>query len=144
MLEIEEIKKILPQRFPFLMLDRVLELEEGKKAVALKNVSINDGFFLGHFPERPIMPGVMIIEAMAQASIILFCASLGKAKGQKTVYYLGAVKAKFLHPVIPGDQLKITVEPLKMVSGAAIVKASAEVEDKKVAEGELVFSAKEE
>jgi 3-hydroxyacyl-[acyl-carrier-protein] dehydratase len=142
-LDIEEIRKILPQRYPFLMIDRVLELEAGKKIVALKNVSFNEEYFSGHFPEQPIMPGILIIEAMAQASIILFYGSQNSEQNKKLSYYLGSVKVRFLHPVIPGDQLKITIEPLKMLSNAGIVKARAAVGDKEIAVGEISFMAKE-
>ena len=141
MLNIEEIQKILPQRFPFLMLDRVLELEPAKKVVAIKNVSVNEGFFAGHFPGKPIMPGALIIEAMAQAGIILFYAE-GNALEKSVAYYLTGVKARFLHPVFPGDQLRIVVEPVKVITGAGIVKAEAFVADKEVANAELTFSAK--
>jgi beta-hydroxyacyl-ACP dehydratase FabZ len=144
MLNIEEIQKILPQRYPFLMIDKVLELEPNKKVVAVKNVTINDGFFAGHFPDNPIMPGVLIIEAMAQASIILFYQERKTQADKQLTYYLGSVKARFLNPVVPGDQLKITVEPIKVISNAAIVNAVACVADKEVAKGELTFSAKEE
>lgn len=142
-LDIEEIQKVLPQRFPFLMIDRVIELEPGKRVVAIKNVSINEGFFSGHFPGRPVMPGVLIIEAMAQAMIMLFYDAQATAKEKMPAYYLGAVKVRFLAPVFPGDQLKIIVEPLKILSGAGIVNAMAEVNGKEVAKGELSFSVKE-
>ena len=143
-LNIEEIQKILPQRFPFLMIDRVTELEPGQKIVAIKNVSFNEEFFGGHFPGKPIMPGVLLIEAMAQASIVLFYATKNPEAGKELAYYLGAVKMRFLHPVKPGDQLIITVEPIKMVTNAGIVKASAKVGEREVAQGELSFIAKEE
>lgn len=142
MLNIEEIYKILPQRFPFVMIDRVIELEPNKKVVAIKNVSFNEEFFSGHFPGAPIMPGVLIIEAMAQASIILFYSANFNAQ-TKLDYYLGSVKVRFLHPVYPGDQLKITVEPLKIISRAGIVSAKALVLDKEVATGELSFIVKD-
>jgi beta-hydroxyacyl-ACP dehydratase FabZ len=141
-LNYEEIVKILPQRYPFLMVDRVIELDPGRKVVAIKNVSFNEEFFSGHFPSQPIMPGVLIVEAMAQASIILFYGQ-DPAAGKKTDYYLGSVKVRFLHPVLPGDQLTITIEPIKAISGAAIVKAKAEVIGKEVASGEISFVAKE-
>jgi 3-hydroxyacyl-[acyl-carrier-protein] dehydratase len=144
MLNIEEIQKILPQRVPFLMIDRVVELEPEKKVVAIKNVTFNEGFFAGHFPGKPIMPGVLIIEAMAQSSIILFYTHKNDSLGKKSSYYLGSVKVRFLNPVFPGDQLKITVEPVKMISGAALVNAVACVDDKEVAKGELSFSVKYE
>jgi len=124
------------------MIDRVLELEPGKKVVAVKNVSFNEEFFAGHFPGQPIMPGVLIIEAMAQASIVLFYGENSLAK-KRMNYYLGSVKVRFLHPVFPGDQLKIVIEPVKVISGAAIVKAQAFVEEKEVAGGEISFIAKE-
>jgi len=124
------------------MIDRVLELEPGKKVVAVKNVSFNEEFFAGHFPGQPIMPGVLIIEAMAQASIVLFYGENPSIK-KKVNYYLGSVKVRFLHPVFPGDQLKIVIEPVKVISGAAIVKAQAFVEEKEVAGGEISFIAKE-
>jgi len=143
MLNIDELQAILPQRFPFLMIDRVEELEPGKKVVAVKNVSINEQFFSGHFPGRPIMPGVLIIEAMAQAAIVLFSQSKEVIKDKKMAYYLGNVKVRFLSPVFPGDQLKIKVEPLKMLSAAAIVSVEGMVGDRKIAEGELALSAKE-
>jgi len=142
MLNIEEISKILPQRFPFLMIDRVIELDPGKRIVAIKNVSFNEEFFSGHFPNQPIMPGVLIIEAMAQAAIVLFHNDKSVSSDKKLTYYLGSVKVRFLHPVIPGDQLVITVESLKALSNAAIVKAQVKVLDKEVASGEIGFAAK--
>jgi len=144
MLNIEEIQKILPQKFPFLMIDRVLELEPGKKITALKNISINEGFFAGHFPEMPVMPGVLIIEAMAQAAIIMLYSAQEAAEGKRPSYYLGSVKARFLSPLTAGDQLKIEVEPIKIISGAGIVKAKAESAGKEVATAELSFSVKHE
>lgn len=143
MLNIEEILKILPQRFPFVMIDRIVELEPQNKVVAIKNVSYNEEFFGGHFPGNPIMPGVLIVEAMAQASIILFYSAKKVAQDKDLVYYLGSVKIRFLEPVKPGDQLMINIEPLKILSNAAIVKAEAKVNNKAVAEGELSFVAKE-
>jgi 3-hydroxyacyl-[acyl-carrier-protein] dehydratase len=140
MLDIQEIQKILPQRFPFLMIDRVLEHQPQKKVVAIKNVSFNEDFFSGHFPGKPVMPGVLIIEAMAQSAIMLFYGEQKEDKGHS--YYLGAVKARFLHPVSPGDQLKITVEVEKIISNAALVNASVSVADKEVATAELSFSVK--
>lgn len=141
--DIQEIYNILPQRFPFIMIDKIIELEPQKRIVAIKNVSINENFFVGHFPGNPIMPGVLIIEAMAQAAIILFCYNKDSdIKNTKTNYYLGAVKVRFLEPVIPGDILEIIITPVKIISNAAIVKATAKVQDKEVASGELSFALK--
>ena len=140
---IEEIQKVLPQRFPILMIDRVVELETGKRVVALKNVTINESYFAGHFPAEPVMPGVMIIEAMAQAAIMLFYSPEAVNTGAGQSYYLVSVKVRFLKPVFPGDQLKITVTPVKAISAAAIVNAIAEVDNKEAAKGELSFSLKE-
>lgn len=142
MLSSEDLQKILPQRYPFLMIDKVEELEPNQKIVAIKNVSFNEGFFAGHFPDKPILPGVLIIESMAQAAIVLFASAKTDVPAKDQAYYLGSVKARFLQPVTPGDQLKITVEPIKVVSAAALVKAQAQVQDKEVAHAELSFSIK--
>jgi 3-hydroxyacyl-[acyl-carrier-protein] dehydratase len=149
-LDFEEIKKLIPQRFPFIMIDRIIELEPGKRAVSVKNVSGNDIFFLGHFPDRAVFPGAAIIEAMAQTAIVLFAASPpnpsltegGEAGGRKPLYYFGSVKARFLHTVVPGDQIKITVVNVKSLPSGSYVSAEAFVEDKKISEAELVFSVK--
>lgn len=144
-LDFEEIKKLIPQRFPFLMIDRVLDVEPGKHVVAVKNISGNDMVFLGHFPDKAVMPGALIIEAMAQAAIILFAVGTDKPEtGKKPLYYFGSVKARFLHPAIPGDQLKIRVENVKSLPTGAYVSGEAFVEDKKIAEAELVFSVQHE
>jgi len=144
-LDFEEIKKLIPQRFPFLMLDKVVELEPGKHAIAVKNISGNDMVFLGHFPEKAIMPGALIIEAMAQAAIILFATS-GKndGRGKIPLYYFGSVKARFLHPAVPGDQLKIRVETVKSLPNGAYVSGEAFVDEKKISEAEMVFSVRDE
>ena len=123
------------------MIDRVLHVEPGKEATAIKNISGNDIFFLGHFPEQAIMPGAAIIEAMAQTSIVLFAS--GKSQetdGEKPLYFLGSVKARFHHPVVPGDQLKIKVLNVKTLPNGAYVSAEASVDDRKVSEADLVFS----
>jgi 3-hydroxyacyl-[acyl-carrier-protein] dehydratase len=144
-LDFEEIKKLVPQRFPFIMLDRIIELEPGKRAVAIKNVSGNDIFFLGHFPEKAVMPGATIIEAMAQAAIVLFASDKQQGAGEtKPQYLFGSVKARFLHPVTPGDQIRITVESVKSLPTGAYVSGEASVGETKVAEAELVFSVKHE
>ena len=137
-LEIEDIKKILPQRYPFLMIDRVLEASP-EKVIALKNVSANEHFFAGHFPEQKVMPGVMIIEAMAQTGIVL---QRQKFKDDN-VLFLVSVKSRFHSPVFPGDQLKIEVTPLKMLSKIGIFKSEVFVGEKKVAEAEIAFGTQD-
>lgn len=144
-LDFEEIKKLIPQRFPFIMIDRIMEMEPGKYAVAIKNVTGNDIFFLGHFPEKAVMPGAAIIEAMAQAAIVLFTNGKSSGDSDKTpLYYFGSVKARFLSPVVPGDQIRIRVESVKSLATGAYVSGEAFVEDRKISEAELVFSVKYE
>ncbi|WHA10580.1 3-hydroxyacyl-ACP dehydratase FabZ [Enterococcus montenegrensis] len=134
---IEEIKAIIPHRYPFLLIDRIEELEEGKKVVAKKNVTVNEPFFQGHFPQEPVMPGVLIIEALAQAGAVALL-SLPDFKG-KTAYFGGIDKAKFRRKVVPGDTLMLEVEILKVKSSAGIGKGIAYVDGKKAAEAELTF-----
>ena len=141
-LDIREIQKIIPHRAPFLLIDRVIELEPNVKLVAIKNVSINENFFVGHFPDEKVMPGVLIIEAMAQAGCVYFYYSK-KLMGKNVVYYLGKVAAKFFAPVVPGDQLRLEVETVRMLANAGIIKTKAMVADKTVAEAEIAFSVKE-
>jgi 3-hydroxyacyl-[acyl-carrier-protein] dehydratase len=144
-LSFEEVKELIPQRFPFIMIDKVTELEPGKHVVAVKNVSGNDIFFLGHFPEKAVMPGAAIIEAMAQASIVLFAAGKDRESDEKRpLYYFGSVKARFLNPVVPGDQIVIRVVNVKTLPAGAYVSGEAFVEDRKIAEADLVFSAKKD
>jgi 3-hydroxyacyl-[acyl-carrier-protein] dehydratase len=144
-LDFEDIKKLIPQRFPFIMIDKVVELEPGKHATAIKNVSGNDMVFLGHFPEKAILPGALIIEAMAQTAIILFATGeKGGGSDHKQLYFFGSVKARFLHPAVPGDQMKIKVENVKSLPTGAYVSGEAFVGDKKISEAELVFSVKNE
>jgi 3-hydroxyacyl-[acyl-carrier-protein] dehydratase len=143
-LDFEEIKKLIPQRFPFIMIDKVIDIEPGKEATAVKNISGNDIFFLGHFPDKAVMPGAAIIEAMAQTSIVLFATEKRKENDKVPLYYFGSVKARFYHPVVPGDQLKIKVVNVKSLPNGAYVSGEAFVDDKKVSEAELVFSVKDE
>lgn len=137
MLDIKEIQKILPHRYPFLLIDRVLEMEEGKRCVALKNVTMNEPFFQGHFPQEPVMPGVLIIEALAQTGAVAML-SMDEFKG-KIAFFGGIDKAKFRGKVVPGDTLRLEVEMIKIKRNAGIGKGIAYVDGKKVAEGELTF-----
>jgi len=140
---IEELQKILPQRYPFLLIDKVIELVPGKSVTAIKNVTINDWFFEGHFPGNPVMPGTLIIEAMAQASILLYHSGFEDKLKSRPDYYLGSVKASFHQPVVPGDQLKINSETVKLLSNGAYVSVKAYVGDKLIAEADLVFAVKQ-
>lgn len=137
MMDIKEIMSILPHRIPMLLIDRILEIEEGKKVVALKNVTMNEPFFQGHFPQEPVMPGVLIIEAMAQAGCVAML-SLEENRG-KIGYFGGIDKAKFRGKVVPGDTLRLEVEIIKYRRSVGLGKGIAYVGDKKVAEAELTF-----
>ena len=137
MMNIEEIKEIIPHRYPFLLLDTVEEIVVGEKVIAKKNVTINEPFFQGHFPGEPVMPGVLILEALAQAGAVALL-SMPDFKG-KTAYFGGIDKAKFRQKVVPGDTLILEVEIMKVKSIAGIGKGTATVNGKKVAEAELTF-----
>jgi len=141
MFDVKEIMKYIPHRYPFLLIDRVTEFEKDKSITTLKNVTINEAQFQGHFPGEPVLPGVLIIENMAQAACFLLSKSGGGIEEDK-VYYLGTVnKTKFRKPVVPGDQLITTIEIIKAVGSMAMVKATAKVDGKLVAKAELAFSA---
>jgi 3-hydroxyacyl-[acyl-carrier-protein] dehydratase len=136
---IEEIKQYLPHRYPFLLLDRVLEWEKDKRIVAVKNVTVNEPFFQGHFPHYSVMPGVLIVEAMAQASALLSLRSMGLKNDSKTVYYfVGIDGARFKRPVVPGDTLRIEAEQLRMSRGMAKFAARALVDGQLATEAELL------
>lgn len=136
---IEEILEVLPQRFPFVFIDRVLKLDPGKTVTALKNVNINEWYFPGHFPSTPIMPGVLILESMAQAGAFLVLHDLKDPK-KKGMLFTSIEKSKFRKPVVPGDQLIIKLELLKFRLGSAKIKGEAFVGDKLVAEATLMAS----
>lgn len=139
MLTINELQEILPQEYPFLLIDKVLELEDNKRIVAIKNVTVNEHFFVGHFPTLPVMPGVLILEAMAQTAIVLFAKSKHIDKN-KVRYYFAKADIKFKSPVVPGDQLRIEVISEKMLSAGGIVQATAYVDEKIVAQATIGFS----
>ena len=134
MIDIQGILKLLPHRFPFLMIDRVQELTPGERAVGLKNVSINEPQFQGHFPQQPIMPGVLICEAFAQVAGVVALSAFPDLQG-KGVYLLGLDKVRFRKPVVPGDQLVITVTKESESRGIWKFSAVAEVDGIKVADG---------
>ncbi len=136
MIDINEILKILPHRYPMLLIDRILEFEAGKRAKGIKNVTINEPFFLGHFPDHPIMPGVLIIEAMAQVGGILAFKSADVQN--KVVYFMGIDKARFRRPVLPGDTLEIEVEVKKCRGPIWAFKCTASVDGSVAANAELM------
>jgi len=137
-LNLEEIHNILPHRYPFLLVDRILSLEVGKRVVGLKNVTINEPFFQGHFPGRPIMPGVLIAEAMAQVGGILALVSIPENLGNSALLLLGIDKMRFRQPVVPGDQLRIEVESVRGGKKFWKMKGRVFVDQTLVAEGELM------
>jgi 3-hydroxyacyl-[acyl-carrier-protein] dehydratase len=144
-MEIREILSYLPHRHPFLLLDRVISCEPGKNILALKNVAINEPFFQGHFPENPIMPGVMILEALAQAAAILSFKTLNyENKGSLLYYFVGIDNARFKKPVVPGDQLILDVDMLRIVRGIGKFAAKAKVSGAVVTEAELLCTIKEQ
>lgn len=141
-LDFEQIKQIIPQRFPFLMLDRVVEIEPGVRVVGLKNLTGNEWFYQGHFPKKAITPGAMISEAIAQTGIIFFHATSPRS-GVDVTYLLGSLKIRFIQPVWPGDQMRIEVTPIKLTSTAGILNAKVTVENRVVAKGEFGLAAKD-
>ena len=141
---IEEIKEYLPHRYPFLLIDRVASFEKDKRIVAIKNVTVNEPFFPGHFPHVAVMPGVLIVEAMAQAAAVLSLKSMGHKNDGKWVYYfVGIDGARFKRPVTPGDQLSIEVEAGPNRRGMAKFTAVAKVGDVVAAEAELLCALRE-
>ena len=143
MLDIHQILKQLPHRYPFLLVDRVLEVEKGKRIRALKNVTINEPFFTGHFPHRPVMPGVLILEAMAQAAALLAFDTLGVTPDDKTVYYFAGIDgARFKRPVEPGDQLVMDVTLDRMKSGIFKFKGTTRVGEDIACEAELMCTVR--
>jgi 3-hydroxyacyl-[acyl-carrier-protein] dehydratase len=138
----EKIKSILPQREPFLFIDEVVEIEEGRYIVAKKYIAPDEYFFKGHFPHKPIMPGVLIIEAMAQAAIILYYTAKPEIANMHPDYYLARVKAELLHPVYPNDTLILEARSVKILDYAGIVETEAKVDERVVAKSTSSFAVK--
>ena len=136
-MDIRAILKILPHRYPFLMIDRIIDVEPGKHVVAIKNVTINEPFFNGHFPDHPIMPGVLVVEAMAQAGGVLLMNTVERPE-EKVVYFMGIDGVRFRRPVIPGDQIRFDVELILNRRGICKMKAKATVDGELVTEAELM------
>ncbi|MFS0674989.1 3-hydroxyacyl-ACP dehydratase FabZ [Ornithinibacillus sp. 179-J 7C1 HS] len=140
MLDINEIKNIIPHRYPFLLVDKVLEMEEGKRVVGLKNVTVNEPFFQGHFPDYPVMPGVLIVEALAQAGAI---AILGKEENRGKLGFLAGIdNCRFKRQVKPGDQLKLEVEIVRVKGPIGKGKGTATVDGELACEAEITFAIK--
>jgi beta-hydroxyacyl-ACP dehydratase FabZ len=136
-LEIREIMERIPHRYPFLLVDRVIEIVPQQRIVAIKNVTFNEDFFQGHFPGAPVMPGVLIIEAMAQAGAILLFNDVPD-RASKLIYFTGIDEARFRRPVVPGDQLRLTMEVVKLRARMCKMRGKAEVDGELVAEAEIM------
>jgi len=138
MMDVLEIQKLLPHRYPFLLVDRVLSIEAGKSLRAYKNVSVNEPFFNGHFPGHPVMPGVLVLEALAQASAILAYRTTGFDPADKVTYLMAIDGAKFRRPTVPGDRLDLEVEVLRFKGAILKTRGVAKVDGQVVAEGEFL------
>jgi beta-hydroxyacyl-ACP dehydratase FabZ len=138
-LDITQIQAILPHRYPFLLVDRILEYEAGKRVVGIKNVTLNEPFFVGHFPGAPVMPGVLIVEAMAQTAGVLMLASIPDRE-QKLVFFTGIDGAKFRRPVVPGDQLRLELTVLRLRPRYIRLRGEAFVDGNLVAEAQIASS----
>ena len=136
LMDVNEIQRIIPHRYPFLLVDSILELDPARKIVGIKNVSINEPFFQGHFPGAPVMPGVLIVEAMAQVAAVMVLKEIADRE-HKLVYFSGIDRARFRQPVVPGDQIRIVVEVIKMRPRHGKLKAEAYVKERLVAEAEI-------
>lgn len=138
--DIQEIMRLLPHRYPFLLVDRITSLIPGASVVGIKNVTVNEPFFQGHFPERPIFPGVLILEGMAQTGGCMAFYSVPEMIGERLVYFVGIDKARFRKPVVPGDQIEYRLELLKYKRMMMVMKAQAYVDDQLVTEAQLMAS----
>ncbi len=142
-LDISKVMELLPHRYPFLLVDRVLEIEPGKSLSAIKNVTINEPFFQGHFPNQPVMPGVLILEAMAQATGLLAFSDMGEAHKTKLYMLVGIDKSRFRGQVLPGDQLLLNISLKRNMRGIGMYQCQALVDGEVVAEAEMMCSAQE-
>ncbi len=136
-LNINDIKDVIPHRYPFLLVDRIVEIEKGDRVVGIKNVTYNEPFFQGHFPEKPVMPGVLVIESMAQTGAVLLLADI-EDKEDKLVYFMSIDNVKFRKPVVPGDRMRIEVEVLNLRSRTCKIRCEAFVEEELVTEAEIM------
>ncbi|RLA94879.1 MAG: 3-hydroxyacyl-[acyl-carrier-protein] dehydratase FabZ [Deltaproteobacteria bacterium] len=143
MIDIKEIMEILPHTFPFLLVDRIVELEVPERIVGLKNVTFNEPFFQGHFPSEPVMPGVLIVEAMAQTAGVLAYKAMGEEAKDKGVYLMALKEAKFRRPVVPGDQLVLELQVVKRRGQIWVFRGKALVEGKVAAEAEIMATIRE-
>ncbi len=142
-LDINQVMELLPHRYPFLLVDRVIELEQGQSLSAIKNVTINEPFFQGHFPGQPVMPGVLILEAMAQATGLLAFTDMGDAHKSKLYMLVGIDKSRFRDQVLPGDQLRLDIRLKRNMRGIGMYQCEASVNGRVVAEAEMMCSAQE-
>jgi beta-hydroxyacyl-ACP dehydratase FabZ len=139
MMDVVEIQGILPHRYPFLLVDRILEIEPGKRIVGIKNVTVNEEFFQGHFPGKPVMPGVLIVEAMAQVGGVLLLQNIPDRE-KKLVYFMGIDEARFRKPVVPGDQIRFEIEVIRLKTSTCKLQGRAFVDGQLVAEA-IIMSA---
>jgi len=138
-MDVLDIQNLLPHRYPFLLIDRVIEFHEGQSLLGIKNVTVNEPFFQGHFPEKPVMPGVLILEALAQATGLLAFRTGNRGAARDSLYYLvGIDKARFKQPVEPGDQLRLSVELIKTRRGIWVFDTEATVDGKTAARAEIM------
>ncbi len=142
-LDIKQVMELLPHRYPCLLIDRVIEVEQGQRLSALKNVSMNEPFFQGHFPGQPVMPGVLILEAMAQATGLLAFSDMGDGHESKLYMLVGIDKSRFRGQVVPGDQLRLNIALKRSMRGIGIFECEALVDGEVVAEAEMMCSAQE-